>query len=417
MLGVAAASDEPIAGGRHKVFGHHELAIIPQTSTIASHLPRAVGVAIAIDRARKLGVPSAWPGDAIVVMQLRRRLAEPRDRTGGDQHRRARRPPAPPRAAAPRLRGQRPRDQRPVAGRLGRSTRFGAGRRSGTRQPPGTIPRRRSALRASSRDWVRETRRPAVLHLAHRPLPRPRRRRRRDGLPDSGGHPGRSAARPLARNRRVARPNGQAHRGAARGGVPRRARTRAEAALDAARRPQLETAADVMRPLAPRSPGGRCRARRADCEPVEPPTEPRHARARDQPALWRRPPGASRGAPLRRGRGGQGRRLRRHPRAACAVRRRPRLRHAARRDVDPRPRARERGQRLPAAARDPVPRLSPQRGGPAPRRGGDAAVLLPGPLPQRHGRPDRRATATRRASAATSTTTTRSRCFATFRAS
>src|SRR5262249_17275524 len=56
MLGVAAAADEPIAGGRHKVFGHHELAVIPQTSTIASHLPRAVGLAVAIDRARKLGV-------------------------------------------------------------------------------------------------------------------------------------------------------------------------------------------------------------------------------------------------------------------------------------------------------------------------------------------------------------------------
>jgi 2-oxoisovalerate dehydrogenase E1 component len=26
--------DEPIAGGRHKVFGHHDLAVIP-TSTIA----------------------------------------------------------------------------------------------------------------------------------------------------------------------------------------------------------------------------------------------------------------------------------------------------------------------------------------------------------------------------------------------
>ena len=67
MQGVAAAIDEPIAGGRHKVFGHHELAVIPQTSTIASHLPRAVGVAIAIDRARKLGVSAAWPGDAVVV--------------------------------------------------------------------------------------------------------------------------------------------------------------------------------------------------------------------------------------------------------------------------------------------------------------------------------------------------------------
>jgi 2-oxoisovalerate dehydrogenase E1 component len=67
LLGLVAAADEPIAGGRHKVFGHAALAVIPQTSTIASHLPRAVGVAFAIDRARKLGVPSQWPGDAIAV--------------------------------------------------------------------------------------------------------------------------------------------------------------------------------------------------------------------------------------------------------------------------------------------------------------------------------------------------------------
>jgi 2-oxoisovalerate dehydrogenase E1 component len=70
LLGVAAGSDEPIAGGRHKVFGRAELAVIPQTSTIASHLPRAVGVAFAIARARKLGVPCAWPDDAVVVASL-----------------------------------------------------------------------------------------------------------------------------------------------------------------------------------------------------------------------------------------------------------------------------------------------------------------------------------------------------------
>src|SRR5690606_31564599 len=52
LRGLLAAADEPIAGGRHKVFGHHELAVIPQTSTIASHLPRAVGVAHAIGRGR-----------------------------------------------------------------------------------------------------------------------------------------------------------------------------------------------------------------------------------------------------------------------------------------------------------------------------------------------------------------------------
>jgi 2-oxoisovalerate dehydrogenase E1 component len=67
LLGLVTAADEPIAGGRHKVFGHAGLAVIPQTSTIASHLPRAVGVAFAIDRARKLGVTSQWPGDAITV--------------------------------------------------------------------------------------------------------------------------------------------------------------------------------------------------------------------------------------------------------------------------------------------------------------------------------------------------------------
>jgi 2-oxoisovalerate dehydrogenase E1 component len=67
LLGLVAAADEPIAGGRHKVFGHAGLAVIPQTSTIASHLPRAIGVAFAIDRARKLGVTSRWPADAIAV--------------------------------------------------------------------------------------------------------------------------------------------------------------------------------------------------------------------------------------------------------------------------------------------------------------------------------------------------------------
>ena len=33
VLGLLASSAEPIAGGRHKVFGHTDLAIIPQTST------------------------------------------------------------------------------------------------------------------------------------------------------------------------------------------------------------------------------------------------------------------------------------------------------------------------------------------------------------------------------------------------
>jgi 2-oxoisovalerate dehydrogenase E1 component len=67
LLGVVAAAEEPIAGGRHKVFGSAALGVIPQTSTIASHLPRAVGIAFAIGRAAKLGVPARWPADAVVV--------------------------------------------------------------------------------------------------------------------------------------------------------------------------------------------------------------------------------------------------------------------------------------------------------------------------------------------------------------
>ena len=67
LLGIVAATDEPISGGRHKVFGNHALSVIPQTSTIASHLPRAVGVAFSTARARKLGVEAEWPADAVTV--------------------------------------------------------------------------------------------------------------------------------------------------------------------------------------------------------------------------------------------------------------------------------------------------------------------------------------------------------------
>jgi 2-oxoisovalerate dehydrogenase E1 component len=82
LRGLVAAATEPIAGGRHKVFGHPKLGVVPMTSTIASHLPRAVGLAYAIEqvRTRKVspspaagprrpGVAQAatWPEDAIVV--------------------------------------------------------------------------------------------------------------------------------------------------------------------------------------------------------------------------------------------------------------------------------------------------------------------------------------------------------------
>lgn len=67
LRGVVAAVTDPISGGRHKVFGNAAAAIIPQTSTIASHLPRAVGLAFALDRATRLGRFTSWPTDAVVL--------------------------------------------------------------------------------------------------------------------------------------------------------------------------------------------------------------------------------------------------------------------------------------------------------------------------------------------------------------
>nr|MDT0658818.1 transketolase C-terminal domain-containing protein [Micromonospora sp. DSM 115978] len=89
LRGVVASASEPVAGGRHKVFGNPALTVIPTTSTIASHLPRAVGIGFAIERLRRLvgaapgrgtgrhrpgtatrspvDVRSPWPPDSIVV--------------------------------------------------------------------------------------------------------------------------------------------------------------------------------------------------------------------------------------------------------------------------------------------------------------------------------------------------------------
>jgi 2-oxoisovalerate dehydrogenase E1 component len=68
MLSFVASSEDPIAGGRHKVFGSFPLMVPPQTSTIASQLPKAVGAALSIGRARDLKLESAvMPADAVVL--------------------------------------------------------------------------------------------------------------------------------------------------------------------------------------------------------------------------------------------------------------------------------------------------------------------------------------------------------------
>src|SRR3546814_9363513 len=55
LLSFAASAEDPISGGRHKVIGSKRLAMPPQTSTIASPLPKAVGAAFSIGIARPLG--------------------------------------------------------------------------------------------------------------------------------------------------------------------------------------------------------------------------------------------------------------------------------------------------------------------------------------------------------------------------
>lgn len=66
-LSFAASALDPASGGRHKVWGSKPLWVLPQTSTIASHLPKAYGTALAIESARRQGLPLPVPADSIVI--------------------------------------------------------------------------------------------------------------------------------------------------------------------------------------------------------------------------------------------------------------------------------------------------------------------------------------------------------------
>ncbi len=253
LLGMAAAAEEPIAGGRHKVFGHAHLAVIPQTSTIASHLPRAVGIAFAVDRAAKLGVESRWPVDAVTVCSfgdasLNHAVAQAALNTAAH-------------CAHQRL---------PLAALfvcedngLGISVPSPAGWvESALRARPqlrvetaaGDDPQTVLKLARELAAWVREERRPAILHL-----------RTVRYLSHAGGDVETAYRTPQAiradyeRDPIVATARWLIGSGAATGEelateyLESRQRIR-ELALAATQRPQLETADDVMRPLAPRSP-------------------------------------------------------------------------------------------------------------------------------------------------------------------
>ncbi|MBL0924221.1 MAG: MFS transporter [Sphingomonadaceae bacterium] len=67
-LSFAASADDPISGGRHKVLGCAQTFVPPQTSTIASHLPKAVGAAHSIGMAQRLKFDDAvLPKDATII--------------------------------------------------------------------------------------------------------------------------------------------------------------------------------------------------------------------------------------------------------------------------------------------------------------------------------------------------------------
>ena len=67
LLSFAASKDDPTSGGRHKVLGSKALSIPPQTSTIASHLPKAMGAAYSIPLTRRLALEGKIPKDGMIV--------------------------------------------------------------------------------------------------------------------------------------------------------------------------------------------------------------------------------------------------------------------------------------------------------------------------------------------------------------
>lgn len=67
LLSFAASKDDPISGGRHKVLGSKPLSVPPQTSTIASHLPKAVGAASSIGLNRRLKRQGEIAKDGIIL--------------------------------------------------------------------------------------------------------------------------------------------------------------------------------------------------------------------------------------------------------------------------------------------------------------------------------------------------------------
>jgi 2-oxoisovalerate dehydrogenase E1 component len=67
LLSLCASAEDPASGGRHKVWGSPDAWVPPQTSTIASHLPKAVGAAFTIGRVHRIGGSLPIPADSVVA--------------------------------------------------------------------------------------------------------------------------------------------------------------------------------------------------------------------------------------------------------------------------------------------------------------------------------------------------------------
>ena len=265
LQGVTAATSEPIAGGRHKVFGHPDLAVIPQTSTIASHLPRAVGVAFAVERAERLGLEQRWPGDAVVVCSFGDASVNHATAQAGlnsAAHLAHQRLPLPLLFVCEDngigISVRSPQGWVESALRAREALRYEAA--------AGDDPEAALATAAELAGWCRETRRPAVLHLrvvrylSHAGADveaayRTPREIRADWEAD-----------PILATGRWLAARGRSGEELADDYLAERERVRA-AALEAAALPQLASADEVMRPLAPR-PAPPTRPVRVDAGPT-----------------------------------------------------------------------------------------------------------------------------------------------------
>ncbi len=73
LYSLVAAKACPASGGRHKVFGSEKMNVLAQTSTIASHLPKAVGLAYALSIAKKNQIPPSdlrFAMDSVVLVSF-----------------------------------------------------------------------------------------------------------------------------------------------------------------------------------------------------------------------------------------------------------------------------------------------------------------------------------------------------------